>query len=205
MIAPQTYVTFSPPVVLNLRVSQSQRLRVTSPKTETAPVSKSFDRLPLVISIDAVRRYILATLPPASSPLVLYGPTDFAAACADTMDDHAQRVIDLCGSDPASVLQPLVDGSAPAYFDRPDPPAMVPREIPNWRAKAVLATMGLTSQVQSVIEALPEPQRTIIRTAWDGDAKFARKSPTIAALAGALNLSASDVDGIFVSAMKIEV
>ncbi len=89
--------------------------------------------------------------------------------------------------------------------DLPTPPARVPREIPNWRAKVILAQMGLLSTVEAAIAALPEPDRTIARLAWGGDAKLARRGKTVLGLAAALGLSSDQVDQLFIAAEALEV
>lgn len=84
-------------------------------------------------------------------------------------------------------------------------PPRVPREIPDWRAKAVLATMGRLAEVEAAIAALPEPERTVVSLAWAGDAKLARRGKTVIALAPALGLTSVQVDELFVAAEGIEV
>jgi hypothetical protein len=81
----------------------------------------------------------------------------------------------------------------------------VPLEIPNWRAKAILATMGLTAQVDAILASLPEPQRTVVTAAWQGDAKLARQGSTVLALAQALGMSAEQIDTLFIAAEAIEI
>jgi predicted ribonuclease toxin of YeeF-YezG toxin-antitoxin module len=84
-----------------------------------------------------------------------------------------------------------------------NPPAR--ETIANWRAKAVLALAGLTADAESAIDALDDPQRTVIRAAWDGDAEFARDGQTVTALAASLGLSDEQLDGMFAQATALEV
>jgi hypothetical protein len=81
----------------------------------------------------------------------------------------------------------------------------VPREIPNWRVKVILAQMGLLTAVEAAIAALPEPDRTVASLAWGGDAKLARRGKTVLGLAAALGLSADQVDQLFIAAEALEV
>ena len=195
MIIPQTYVVFPSPVTLRLCLPQ-RRLSASAHE----PVEKQFSNLPLVLRIDAMARTLTAYLPPIPAGLELYGPADFAAACADTMDEHVERVLQVLGSEPATVLQALIDGGK-----LPDPPQRVPREIANWRGKAVLTLAGHLPAAEAFIAALPEPQRTVARAAWDGDAKFSRSSQTVLALGQALSLSSADMDALFISANSIVI
>ena len=191
MIA-QTYVSFSAPITLRLAPLSSARAgRVPADYEE-------FSELPLVLQIDALQRTLTAHLPPVPGGILLYGPEDFAAACPDSMDEHAARVLQLLGSDPAAALQALIDGE-----EMPAPPQRVPREIANWRAKAVLANMGKLAAVESLISAMPEPGATVLRLAWTGNAALLRTSQTVAALAASLGMSDADVDAFFISAGAI--
>lgn len=190
MIA-QTYVRFPQPIVLDLRIPIEGE--------EHPPELAEFTELPLVLHLDAVARTIRAHLPPVPMSLEIYGPADFVAACPDEPEDHAARVLQCLGSDPAAALQALINGELPAM------PPRIPREIPNWRAKAVLATMGLTEQVNAIIAALPEPQRTVVTAAWTGDAKLARAGQTVLALGAALGMSSEQIDALFIAAEAIEI
>jgi hypothetical protein len=187
----QTYVRFPQPITLDLRIPIEGE--------HQPPVLAEFLELPLYLHLDAVARTISAHLPPIPTPLTIYGPADFTAACPDEPEDHAARVMQCLGSDPADALQRLINGELPAM------PPRIPREIPNWRAKAILASMGLTSQVDAVIASLPEPQRTVVTEAWAGDAKLARTGQTVLALGGALGMSAEQIDALFIAADAIQI
>jgi len=108
--------------------------------------------------------------------------------------------VHLLGSDPATILQALIDGP-----DLPPLPPRVPREIPNWRAKVILAGMGLLPTVEAAIASLPEPERTVATLAWGGDARLARRGKTVLGLAAALGLSSAQVDQLFIAAEALEV
>jgi hypothetical protein len=82
-------------------------------------------------------------------------------------------------------------------------PIRPPMEISNWRCKAVLFSMGLLPQVEELLDQLPEPQRTIVNLAWNSDAKVARNSPLVQTLAGALNLTSTQVDTLFKTAAQL--
>ena len=197
-LLPQVHVRLAAPVSLRLRVAPHPRPRVS---TDPAPLaSRTFESFPLHLQIDAQSRTLRAYLPPLPGSLLLYPPPDFAAACADPMEDHAARVLQLLGNDPALALQALVDGT-----DIPDPPPRVPREIANWRAKVALATMGKLLSVNSFLTSLPEPDRTAVTLAWNGDAKILRQSPMVATIADFLQLSPDEIDNLFIAAAALEI
>jgi hypothetical protein len=191
MIA-QTYVRFEPAIRLDLRIAIEG--------VDHEPEWFETTELPLHLHLDAVARTITAYLPPIPGGLVIYGPEDFLAACGDTPDEHAERVLQVLGSDPAKVLQPLCDGR-----ELPPLPPRVPREIPNWRAKVILAQMGLLAKVEAAIAALPEPERTVSSLAWAGDAKLARRGKTVLGLASALGLTPAQLDQLFIAAEALEI
>ena len=203
----QTYIRFSQPITLDLRIATGPRPRVV-PVPESSPADEfehvpelhEFSELPMHIQIDAIARTITAYLSPIPAGLEIYGPEDFTAAASDSMDDHAARVMQILEPDLAGTLQALIDGT-----ELPPRPVRIPREIANWRAKAILGTMGLTEAVDRAIDELPEPQRTVVRAAWAGDAKLARRGPTVAALALALGLTPYQIDSLFIEAESLAI
>jgi hypothetical protein len=189
-------ITLTTPVTIYL---PEGRRRVAGPATQ-GTVPETIASLEACFVINPVTRTIHAQLAPIPSPLLLYGPADFVAACTDTPEQHAERVRSILGRDPAVVLQALCDGLA-----TPPPPPRVPPEIPNWRCKAVLGQMGLLGQVETILAALPEPEKTIVKLSWQGDGKVARRGKTVLSLAAALGLSEARVDAMFIAAEGIEV
>lgn len=207
--SPYHVVRFPEPVTLRLTVGRTPRPRVVAPDSSPAAsqpsspmpvVEKAIQAFPMTLTVNPLKREIAAQLSPIPGRLVLYVPDDYAAACADSMEDHCQRVVDLCGADPAAMLQSLIDGSP-----LPPLPPRVPREIANWRAKAVLSAMGLLDQVNAVISKLPEPDRTMVLLAWNGDAKLARRGQTVLSIAAALSMSDSEINQLFIQADSIQI
>ena len=192
MITPLTYVRFSPPVTLRLSFGRQPGGPV---------VTRTIEQVPLTIQIDAARREMRATLPPISRPLMIYGADDFQSACSDTMEDHAARVLDMLGSDPGTALQALIDDPMTVI----PMPQRVPREIQNWRARAILATMGKLAEVEAALAALDEPQRTVVGIAWASGANLARRGPTVLSLAPQLGMTQADVDALFIAAAALQV
>lgn len=187
----QTYVRFATPLTINLRLDIEGE--------EHEPDLAEISELPLILHIDALARTISAHLPPVPTALLIYGPADFAAACPDEPEAFAERVLQCLGSNPATALQDLVNGT------QPELPPRIPREIPNWRAKVILAGMGLLDTIHAAIEAMPEPDRTVASLAWNGDAKLARRGKTVLGLAASLGLSEEQLDALFIAAEALEV
>ncbi|MEI7910833.1 MAG: hypothetical protein WCK77_14445 [Verrucomicrobiota bacterium] len=189
-------ITFAPPVALHFPLPQLPLpwRDATPPESE----ERTFERVPVEIQIDPEGRGIRAGFPFLASALELYQEADFSAACADSPEEHAARVLQVLGSNPASALQALIDGST-----QPSPPPRVPREIANWRAKAVLAGMGKLGLVDGLIAGMEEPQATVLRLAWNGNAALLRSSQTVASLAATLGMSAAEVDAFFIAADAI--
>jgi hypothetical protein len=152
------------------------------------------------VTVDANVREIRAQLPPLPRHLPLYGHVDFTAAASDTMEDHTARVLHLLGKDPASILQALCDGT-----ELPPLPPRIPREIANWRARAVLELSGLLPTVDAAINGMTGPESIVVRHAWNSAAPLARRGPTVAALAPALGLSDEQVDAMFIQAESLAV
>jgi len=170
------------------------------PLTAENGVETIFTELECAFWINVVTQTIHAQIARVPNPLLIYGPSDFAAVAADLPEHHCERVMEVLGGDPAQALQALCNGTA-----LPPMPPRVPREIPNWRAKVILASMGLLTAVEAAIAALPEPDRTVASLAWGGDAKLARRGKTVLGLAAALGLSSDQIDQLFIAAEALEV
>lgn len=188
-------LVFDHPITINLPTGRS---RIGTMPTRPGP--RTLAQLNCCFTLNTLTRTIYAEMPPIPSPLLIYGPADFAAAAADTPEQHVERVRSILGEDSAVTLQSLANGD-PVQPPKP----RVPSEIPNWRAKVILSQMGLLEKIQAAMESLPEPQRTIVTLAWSGDAKLARQGQTVVALAAALGLSTLEVDDLFVAAEAIQV
>lgn len=85
------------------------------------------------------------------------------------------------------------------------PPQQVPLSIANWRAKAVIELTGLTAQVEQALAAMTGPEGVVARSAWNGNADFARNGATVTTLATTLGLSDQQVDQMFIQASQLTV
>ena len=192
-------ITLPNPVTLTLPAFRSRII----PGVGAAPsqgVPRTFTGFDTCFLINPVTRTIHAQMPPLPRALLIYGASDFSAACADTPEQHAARVLEILGNDPKSYLQAVIDG-----IDLPVVPARVPREIELWQAKSIMSAMGLISQVEAAIAAMPDPQRAVVQCAWSGNARLARRGPTVTALAPALGLTDEQLDAMFLQAAALIV
>lgn len=78
---------------------------------------------------------------------------------------------------------------------------MVPQSISRFKAMAALHQAGLLEAVENY---MAEPTTPFLqKLAWKEAQSFERNSPTVAALAGLLNLTDSQLDQMFIDADKI--
>jgi len=96
-------------------------------------------------------------------------------------------------------LEWLAEGNTPEPYVPPPPP--VPSTVTRFQALAVLAAGGYLDTVRTYIATLD--QNNVQRLAWENAADWERTSPTLNALATMLNLTATDVDALFVAAAKV--
>lgn len=97
------------------------------------------------------------------------------------------------------IVEALPEGFSRLVFH-----ANVPFDVPSWRIKAVTTLMGLKQQVDSIIDALPEPNRTVAFLAWNEGSRLERYSPMLLQLAVALQLTEYEIDNIFIQAANLQ-
>lgn len=198
-------ITLPEPVTVFLPIGP--RPRVVSPGgTAGTPITAAtgeetvFNELQCAFWINVMTQTIHAQIARIPNPLLIYGPADFAAVAADLPEHHADRTLQVLGTDLATALQALCDGA-----ELPPMPPRVPREIANWRARAVLELSGLLPTVEAAISGMTGPESIVVRHAWQSGAPLARRGPTVAALAPALGLSDEQVDSMFIQAAALAV
>ncbi len=103
---------------------------------------------------------------------------------------------------PLSALVDLADFTA---IPPPPAPVVIPYEIANWRARAVLEIAGLLPTVDAAIASLAGDAGIVARSAWNSGAPFVRNGPTVLALSSALGLTDAQVDALFIAADALEV
>ena len=200
VVLPQPVTVYLPP--------GGMRPRVVAPGGSAGAISYGpdngaetvFERLDCAFWINLVTRTIHAQIGRIPNPLPLYGLEDFSAVAADLPEQHGERVLQVLGTDLAASLQALVNGEP-----LPPPPQRVPREIANWRARAVLELAGLLPTVEAAISGMDGQAGTVVRNAWQSGAPLARHGPTVSALAPALGLTEAQVDAMFIQAEALSV
>ena len=80
----------------------------------------------------------------------------------------------------------------------------IPNTISQRQLRTQLALNGFDlSDVQAVIDSLPDPNKTIAQIAWDYSLTFVRNDALLNSIAGILGISQSDLDQIFINASKL--
>jgi hypothetical protein len=81
--------------------------------------------------------------------------------------------------------------------------ATVPFEVQLWRIRTVLKLMQLETNIESAIEAMPEPSKTAATYIWKFGTTVERASQTVMLLQSALQLTNEQVDDLFIQAEAI--
>ena len=85
----------------------------------------------------------------------------------------------------------------------PVQPVVVPYLVTMRQARLALHAAGLLSQVEAAIEALPEPNRTVVRIEWDYASEVHRASEFVTLLGAALELDKQSLDDLFLKAREL--
>lgn len=96
--------------------------------------------------------------------------------------------------------QMLADWVA-AYVPPEPEPISIPQVVTRRQARRALALFGLLDAVQAALDAIPDPmQRAIAQIDWDDATEFNRDDETLQMLSGALGLTDSQLDDLFILA-----
>ena len=79
----------------------------------------------------------------------------------------------------------------------------VPYEVQLWRIRTVLKLMQLEAQIESAIDAMPEPSKTAATYIWKFGTTVERSSQTVLLLQSVLQLTDEQVDDLFIQADAI--
>lgn len=104
-------------------------------------------------------------------------------------------------TDYAAYLAWLAAGNAPEPTD-PVVPA-IPQIVTMRQARLALLAQGLLAQVETAINALPEPQRSAARIEWDYSSEVHRDRPFVQQLGAALGLSSEQLNLLFIKAAAL--
>ena len=98
----------------------------------------------------------------------------------------------------------ISEDELPAYIQYVDvPPITVPYEVQLWRIRTVLKLMQLETQIESAIDAMPEPSKTAATYIWKFGTTVERASQTVLLLQSALQMTNEQVDDLFIQAEAI--
>ena len=86
--------------------------------------------------------------------------------------------------------------------ERPVPPVPVPAAVSRFQARMALRAAGLFDAVETMMANPATPIAAV--EAWQTAQEFRRQSPTILAMAQALNLTEQQLDDLFIAAGQIE-
>ena len=79
----------------------------------------------------------------------------------------------------------------------------IPTTVSMRQARLALLKIGKLAEVDTVIDSLPEPQKSAARIEWEYALDVAREWPTLLALAPLLGLDDAALDALFVEAAKL--
>lgn len=96
-----------------------------------------------------------------------------------------------------------VGGATIVQLNRPAPEPAQALIVTRRQALRALHEAGLLDDVESAINGLPEPQKTLARIDWDNATEFRRDFPLLLQLAGALGLTSAQIDSLFAAAASI--
>ena len=80
----------------------------------------------------------------------------------------------------------------------------VPQEIETWKFQQVLAQQGLTSSVESAIQSLQEPSKTIAIIRWNKKPTIRRNNALTNQIGAAVGLTPDQIDDLFRTAENIQ-
>lgn len=82
-------------------------------------------------------------------------------------------------------------------------PPLPPAEVTMRQARLALLGAGMLAAVETAINALAEPAKTVARIEWDYSNTLQRANPLVAQLATALGLTSEQVDALFTAAAAL--
>jgi hypothetical protein len=83
------------------------------------------------------------------------------------------------------------------------PPIPVPDAITMRQARLVLLSKGLLANVDTTIDGLTEPQRSVARIEWEYALELKRAHPLVAAMQASMDLTDAQVDAMFIAGAAI--
>lgn len=74
-----------------------------------------------------------------------------------------------------------------------------PKSLPSWRVRAILAIEGKLAAAEAFIDALPEPQRTVTKYAWENNEQVERHGVLLASALPVLGITDEAADEMFIA------
>lgn len=186
--------------ISEIPLSAPVTITVSSGRYATASGEVTMDSLHVWYVVNTATRSIWAQVARIPHPILIYGQADYAAAVGDTPTEHNERLLQILGDDIQASLAIVASGQ-----DLPEPTQRIPREIANWRARAILELQGLLPSIDAMIAAMTGPEGVVVRQAWQAGAPLARNGPTVLTLAPALGLTSQQIDDLFIAAAALQV
>ena len=112
--------------------------------------------------------------------------------------DSAFIPADPLNRDYAEYLEWLAAGNEPLPYE-PPPPAPI-TAVTMRQARLALLEIGKLQDVETAIDSMPEPTKTIARIEWEYSQEVHRNKELVQALAPALGLTEEDLDNLFILA-----
>lgn len=79
------------------------------------------------------------------------------------------------------------------------PQVVTPRQM---RVALIMSGISIAS-IEAMIDSLPEPDQSVVRTTWEYSTTFERQNPILNSMVGNLNLTQDDVDNLFILAESL--
>lgn len=100
--------------------------------------------------------------------------------------------------------RPFVGSNSSTVAFTPPITNIVPQTISLWSFRTMLLLRGLIDQVQSLIDNLPEPEKSVANIQWEYGNYIDRNHPLINQLGTQLGLTSEQIDNIFIEADKLK-
>ena len=103
-------------------------------------------------------------------------------------------------------LVAMTESEIDAHLNPPPLPPRVLEQVSRAQGKAALITAELWSDVLAYVDAITDPtEKALVEVALNDTTHWRRDSPTMQAISSALDISAEQMDELFIQASQIEL